>query len=286
MARSSLLDLLPDFSEHRPAQRQPTPPGFEPLVHAAFSKEEFTALGMPIGFTGVAPDPEPVLDADPFADLSGAHTDPLGDLDDLAPAGDDLGLPDLDGELADSAAELDAPGPELDLSSELALEPGAGLPGIDASDDIDIAAADAIAAQDAIEEAHREEIERLQEAHREAMNALLNEAIPNAKREIAEALAADLAPLLAGRIRADFVETTLQALSRKVAEVLEDASAVSFDLRGPEHLISAFLETWTGDAAQIRPIPDDGVDLLARIDRNVIATRLSDFDRLIEEATA
>lgn len=276
MARSSLLELLPDYSEHRPARLRQGPAGFEPLVHAALSKEGFSALDMPVGFTGLAPEAEP----DPLAAFDDDGAGELGTLDGLEVA-DDSDFPDLTGDLADLSREVDAS--EAEIAPPPAPQPEqAASPELD---DFDTAAADAIAAQDALETAHREEIERIQAAHREALESLLKEAIPRAKQEIADALAADLAALLTGRLRAGFVMTAIDALSRKVSEVLDDASAVSFDLRGPEYLISAFLETWKGDAAQIRTIPDDSVELVARIDRAVIATRLSEFDHMIEEAT-
>ena len=285
MARSGLLDLLPDFSEHTPTQLRQDPPGFEPLVHAALSKEDFAVLDMPVGFTGMAADAEPDSGPDPFADIDGGETDGFADIVGLA-AEDDAGFPDLNGDLADLSADMIAADPEPGPPPVPLLEDEADLAIPEAPEDLDTGAADAIAAQDALEAAHREEMEGLQETHREELDSLLKQAIPKAKQEIADALAADIAALLTSRLRAGCVETTIEAMTRKVTEVLDDASAVSFDLRGPEHLISAFLDTWSGDKAQIRAIPGEGVDLVARIDRTVIATRLSEFDRLIEEATA
>lgn len=284
MARSNLLDLLPDFSEHRPTQPPQVPPGFEPLVHAALSKEEFSALDMPVGFTGISPESEPEIEVDPFADLAGDETGDFGALDDLSPLADP-DLPGLDADLPGLSMDIDTEAAAPDLLPEALPELDLELPAMNAKEDVGLAAAETLPGHDALEAAHREEIERLQEAHREALDSLLNEAIPNAKREIADAIAEDLAPLLTGRIRASMVESTLQALTRKITEVMDDASAITFDLRGPEYLISAFQDAWSGDAAQIRPIPDDGVDLVARIDRTVIATRLSEFDRLIGEAS-
>jgi hypothetical protein len=286
VARSGLLNLLPDFSEGQTAPRQ-HPSGFEPLVHAALSKEEFSTLGMPVGFMGAGPGAEPESEIDPFAELAGTET---GDLDDLGGFADltapDTDRPDLEGELADILGGLESPEMASDSLEPLSAETDMAGPSLAGLDDVDIAAADAIAAHEALEAAHREEIERLQEAHREALNSLLTEAIPKVKQEVADALATDLAPLMAGRLRAGLVDTTLEALRQKMAELLDDASALSFDLRGPEYLISAFLDAWSGDASQVRAIADDGVDLVARIDRTVIATRLSELDRFIEEAVA
>jgi len=75
-------------------------------------------------------------------------------------------------------------------------------------------------------------------------------------------------------------------LQQKIIELLDDSSALTFELRGPEYLVSAFLDSWSGDASQVKAVAGDGVDLVARVDRTVVATRLSELDRLIEEAAA
>lgn len=283
MASSSLLNLLPDFSEGQSAPRR-HPSGFEPLVGAALSKEEFSTLGMSVGFIGLG-DATPTEDSpDPFAEAGEAEA---GDLDDLADlTSDDSGLPGLQDELADVLGELEAPKPDLDFPGSPVGELEEPIPSEPGLDDIDIAAADAIAAQGALETAHKEEIERLQQEHREAMDALLDTALPRMKQEVAEAIASDLAPLMAGRIRAGMFDQTIAAMQQKIIELLDDSSVLTFELRGPEHLVSAFLDTWSGDASQVRAVAGDGVDLVARIDRTVIATRLSELDRLIEEAAA
>lgn len=287
MARSSLLNLLPDFSEGQSAPRR-RPSDFEPLVGAALSKEEFSTLGMPVGFMGLGEDTPSDEFADPFAEVAEAEgLDDLGDLGDLADlTSGDPAIPDLQDELADVLGELEAPEPELDAIGPPLGEtedPALSAPGLG---DIDMAAADAIAAQEALETAHREEIERLQQEHREAMGALLEMALPKVKQEVAEAIASDLAPLMAGRIRAGLVEKTIAALQEKIVELLDDSSVLTFELSGPEYLVSAFLDSWSGDASQVKAIAGDGVDLVARIDRTVVATRLSELDRLIEEAAA
>ena len=74
MASSSLLNLLPDFSEGQSAPRR-HPSGFEPLVGAALSKEEFSTLGMSVGFIGLG-DATPTEDSpDPFAEAGEAEAD-------------------------------------------------------------------------------------------------------------------------------------------------------------------------------------------------------------------
>jgi hypothetical protein len=283
VARSGLLNLLPDFSEGQTAPRQ-HPSGFEPLVHAALSKEEFSTLGMPVGFMGGGNPRAKSTPSRSWPEPKPAISTISADLPTLTAP--DTDRPDLEGELADILGGLESPEMASDSLEPLSAETDMASPSLAGLDDVDIAAADAIAAHEALEAAHREEIERLQEAHREALNSLLTEAIPKVKQEVADALATDLAPLMAGRLRAGLVDTTLEALRQKMAELLDDASALSFDLRGPEYLISAFLDAWSGDASQVRAIADDGVDLVARIDRTVIATRLSELDRLIEEAVA
>lgn len=282
MARSDLMSLLPDFTETRPEQpRRHAAPGFEPLVHAALDREEFTSLDMPMGFFAPMESDEPGIGDDPFADLAMPELgqDPaLGELPDLVDSGGDE-----EGDLGDELANLLGDIGDSLRSPEFARPAPLPVTGLE---DVDLSAADAIAAQEALEAAHREEIDRLNGEHREAMRTVMDEALPKAKQEILDALSAELGPLMAGRLREGFVRTSLDALAGQLAELLDDGSALSFDLHGPEYLISAFVEDWSGDANQIRAVPSDGVDLIARIDRTVIATRLSEFDRLMQEAVA
>ena len=286
MASSSLLNLLPDFSESEPAPRR-HPSGFEPLVGAALSREEFSTVGMQVGFMGLGEDTPSEDFTDPFAETAEAEAGDLDDLGDLADlTTDDSGLPGLQDELADVLGELGSPEPDFDFPGSPLGDTEEPMPAEPGLDEIDIAAADAIAAQEALETAHREEIERLQQEHREAMGALIDTSLPKMKQEVAEAIASDLAPLMAGRIRAGLVDQTIAALQNKIVELLDDSSVLTFELRGPEHLVSAFLDTWSGDASQVKAVAGDGVDLVARIDRTVVATRLSELDRLIEEAAA
>lgn len=277
MARSSLMSLLPDFAEEKPAPPVYSAPGFEPLVHAASSKEEFSSLDMPIGFMGLEPATDTETEIDPFAATPLADDGEIGDFEDLDIGSlEDLDLPGLDDIPAAGAAGPSVP--------DLPQHPAGDLPAETGLDDIDQAAADGLAAQSALEEAHREEIERLQMAHREALDLLLKESLPKAKQEIVETLASELAPLLAGRVREGLVEQSVAALSDMVSRLLDDTAAVTFDLHGPEHLVLAFQNAWEGDAAQINPMPDESIDLVARIDKTVIATRLAEADRLIAEA--
>jgi hypothetical protein len=268
------MSLLPDFAEEKPAPPVYSAPGFEPLVHAASSKEEFSSLDMPIGFMGLEPATDTETEIDPFAAAPLADDGEIGDLD--IGSLEDLDLPGLDDIPAAGAAGPSVP--------DLPQHPAGDLPAETGLDDIDQAAADGVAAQAALEEAHREEIERLQFAHREALDLLLKESLPKAKQEIVETLASELAPLLAGRLREGLVEQSVAALSDMVARLLDDTAALTFDLHGPEHLVLAFQNAWEGDAAQINPMPDESVDLVARIDKTVIATRLAEADRLIAEA--
>lgn len=268
MSRSALLHLLPDFSEAQPRPAPSREPGFEPLVHEALSRDEFTTLDMPAGFTGLDPDPfaEP---EDPFADI-GSDTDTS-----------ELDLPDLEADVDDLP---DPFGGEPGLDS--LYEPEAALPPADRPEpdqgfgETD----DGVPAHEMLEEAHRAEIERIEAAHREALDHLVTTAIPKIKEDVVAAIAADLAPLLAGRIRADIVSHTLDSLAAEVAALLEDTDAVGFELRGPENLLSAFMDKWSGDASQVRLVPGNEIDLVVRVERSVLATRLSEVDRLLQEA--
>jgi hypothetical protein len=268
LSRSALLHLLPDFSEAQPRPAPSREPGFEPLVHEALSRDEFTTLDMPAGFTGLNADPfaEP---ADPFADIGSAMDAGELDLSGLEADVDDLPDP-FGGEPGlDSLYESETALPPADL---LDLDQGSG------------GAEDGAAVREMLEEAHRAEIERIEAAHREALDHLVTTAIPKIKEDVVAAIAADLAPLVSGRIRADIVTDTLDSLVAEVTALLEDTDAVGFELRGPEGLLSAFMDKWSGDASQVRLVPGSEIDLVARVGRSVLATRLFEIDRLLQEA--
>lgn len=284
MSRSALLDLLPDFSNGGRRQPPPRATGFEPLVQDAGSREEFSALGMPSGFPGLSAEPELGALADPFAEDPGLMPEidmgeqpPSLDLSDLAPAESDPagGLSTeepidlMDEPSADDADDVapDFPDQESILLDEEAEETAA-----------------AVAAHELLEAAHRAELNDVETAHRKEMEELVSSRIPKLRDEVVEAVAAELAPLLATCLRAEQVARTLDVLVAEVASALRASDALGFELRGPQELLAAFEEKWTDDGAPVTLIPGDGVDLVARIDKTVISTRLSEVDRLIQEA--
>jgi len=44
------------------------------------------------------------------------------------------------------------------------------------------------------------------------------------------------------------------------------------------------MDKWSGDASQVRLVPGNEIDLVVRVERSVLATRLSEVDRLLQEA--
>ena len=281
MSRSALLDLLPDLSQGRPHQHPAREPGFEPLVLEANSHEEFSSLGMPAGFTAASADHAPEID--PFAD-------PLSGFEDVSEQ-QPLDLPDIDIDAADLPGGLSAEEP-IDILGEAAMDLGEtdALPPADITPPAggeEPAGGDVgIAAHELLEASHRADIAELEAAHRDEIDRLVSTAIPKIREDVTAAIAAELVPLLVNRIRADVVDKTLQALASEVTGLLEDNDAVRFELHGPQALLSGFMEKWNGDAASVKLVAGNSPDLVAHVDRTVIATRLSEVDRLFEEAMA
>jgi hypothetical protein len=284
LSRSALLDLLPDFSSGGRRQAPPRAPGFEPLVQDAGSREEFSALGMPSGFPGLSAEPETDAVIDPFSEEPGlmpeidmGEESPPLDLSDLAPAE------------SDPAAGLNTEEP-IDLMEEVPVEePGDTAPDFPDQEEIGLdeeseETATGIAAHELLEAAHRAELNDIETAHRREIEELVSSRIPKLRDEVVETLAGELAPLLATCLREEQVARTLDVLVGEVTAALRDSGAVSFELRGPQNLLTAFEEKWPEESAPVKLVPADGVDLVARIDKTVISTRLSELDRLLQEA--
>jgi len=284
LSRSALLDLLPDFSSGGRRQPPPRAPGFEPLVQDAGSREGFTSLGMSAGFSGLSVEPDFGGAADPFGDQPALM--PEIDMGAEPPS---LDLSDLAPEEADPTGGLGTEAP-IDLIDEpFTDEAGETFPDLAAQEDMVLdeeseETATGIAAHELLEAAHRAELNDVETAHRKEIEDLVSTRIPNLRNEVAEAIAAELAPLLASCLREEQVAKTLDALVAEVAAVLEDTEAVAFELRGPQHLLSAFEEKWSDGSAPVKLVPADSMDLVARIDKTVISTRLSEIDQLIQEA--
>jgi len=285
LSRSALLDLLPDFSSGGRRQAPPRPPGFEPLVEDAGMREGFSTLGMSSGFPGLAGEPDFAAGADPFAETPGLMPEidigdepPSLDLSDLAPAESEPGA----GLGTEAPIDLmEEPFPE-DAAAGPVPELGAGQDL--APDDDPDETATGITAHELLEAAHRAEINDIETAHRKEMEELVSVRIPGLRDEVAEVIAAELAPLLATCLRDEQVTKTLDALVAEVKSALADTDAVGFELRGPQALLEAFEEKWPEGGAPVKLVAADSVDLVARIDKTVISTRLAEVDRLIQEA--
>jgi len=291
LSRSALLDLLPDFSSGGRRQAPPRAPGFEPLVHDAGTREEFSTLGMPAGFSGISGGSELGGTIDPFAEELGLMPEidigeepPSLDLSDLAPD-----EPGLDGGLS-TEEPVDLMEEPVDLMGEPSIGETEDIPSdlpVQENVELDEEAdenANGIAAHELLEAAHRAELNDVETAHRVEMEELISSRIPKLRDEVAEVIAAELAPLLATCLREEQVSKTIDALVAEVTSALHDSDAVGFELRGPQELLSTFEEKWPDGDAPVKLVPSDGVDLVARIDKTVISTRLSEVDRLIQEA--
>lgn len=286
MTRSALLDLLPDFSSGGRKTAAPRAPGFEPLVHAAGAREEFSMLGMSAGFAGVSNGSGNVGEQDPIdvmsdltLDLDAGDETPSLDIANLSPDGDIPGA----GLTTEAPAELSHGSPEsVFRAEETDIEPVSS--GNLTSDDESDAAAAGIATHELLEAAHRAEIRDIEDAHRQKIAELVSEKLPKIRNEVVEILTGELASLVAAALHKQQVANSLDALVAEIRGVLEGDDVFGFELHGPSDLIAAFKENWPDDDASVRYVVTDGIDLVARIDKTVIATRLSEVDRLIQEA--
>ena len=278
MSRSALLDLLPDFSQGGRRSAPPRAQGFEPLVDEAQSREGFSTLGISSGFTGFPPEPE-------FGapDVFGGEPEMLSDIDFGAesPALDLAGMGIDEGDFAGAGLSTEA---SVDMMEEPADEDDFdGGDGFGSQMEYEQDAT-GITAHELLEAAHRAEINDIEVAHRSQMEELVSATIPKLRADIVDTIADQLAPLLSGVLREAHLAKTLDALSARITRLLEDSEAVGFELRGPEVLLSAFSERWPEGSVSPKLVPADGVDLVARIDKSVVATRLAEVDRLIQEA--
>ncbi|WP_421855197.1 hypothetical protein [Oricola sp.] len=285
MSRAKLFDVLPDLMTGPPPRREARASGFEPLVAEAAGRPDFVPIDMSAPFTGATePDPLQVLagDADLGGvidldiDLDGPALEPLGQ-----PADDPLSpfagpMPGERDPVVPAAAPILPDLPDVPDRSGLT-----GLP--EAAHAIP---ADGPPADAAAEAAHNDEIARLETVYQMALHDIVDTAIPKAREDITAAIAGELAPLVATRIRGSLADHMVSALVAEVSELLVDSDAVSFELKGPERLLLSFREQWADDNPPVRLVAADTVDIVAKVGRTVLATRLADVDRLLDGVAA
>lgn len=291
MSRSGLFHLLPDLDREAPRPARRGRQTFEPLVVRAGMVDRFEDLDMAFGTEAANGS---LKSDDPFASLGESFEESndlsaFGDLADLS-GNADLDFPDpaefaASSEFADVLAETE--GVDLAaLDDPFADAATPAFPGLAEKSGPSVAdeLAAATAREAAAQSAHREEIDRLEKDHRAAIARLASEAIPAMREQVASELAAQIAPLLARRLRSDLVATTVAALTEEVKAILAESGAVVVEVRGSETLVSTFREQWDVDGVSVRTVVADGPDLVVRIDKAVMATRLGEFDRIIAEA--
>ena len=287
MSRAKLLNILPDLAAGPPPRLQPRAPGFEPLVAEAVSRPDFAPIEMPTVFTGAAEaETPPGLAGEPgLSEFSGFAPD----LDALAPQPAEPAVEEpviIDNDFDINRPEAAAPalaGPDLPDLPDLP-----GLP--DAPPDPPLAREPAAApdpggthaqALEAMEASHKEELARMETVYQMAFNDLVENAIPKAREEIVDAIADQLVPLLAGHMKASLADRMVSALVAEVSELLADSDAVAFELKGPEALLRAFQDQWPDREMPVRLVASDGIDLVAKVGKAVLATRLGEVDRLV-----
>lgn len=291
MSRSSLFEFLPDLSGDAPPRRRARGEGFEPLVAEASGRPEFSAIDVNACFTEPEPLPpeEPggvILDTeDLLAELG--ELGELGDLDGHSDEHDDhSGLSSVDQGLHHHLhhAPADEEPPAAPFFNEDGDPGGAALA---SPSDTNAPLADAAAvAPDALAVSHSAELEEQERSHNSTVNKLVSSSIPKLREEIIQSISEELAALVSGHIRVAIAERMLAAITDEIRRLLSDGDAVSFELRGPEALIATFREQWSEDDVEIRTVLAESVDLVARVDQAVVATRLSEVDRLLQECAA
>lgn len=289
MSRSALMHALPDLGERQPAPVKSRSSVFEPLVVRASRVDEFEPLS-PAG-EPVASDDWPDLGGDLLQDEASEFGSEL-EADPFAATPEPGGFDDF-------AAEIDAipsaAGPldfaEAEQAEEPALEPlaedpfAASLPSFGEETEAPGPVGEPAAAPDE-SAALKEEIEQLESAHQAAMAELVSGAIPRLKEEIVSELAGQIAPILARHLRAGAVSKAVAALTTELHGILADCEATKFELHGPQELLAAFEAVWDDPDTTFKKVSAQQPDLVARIDKTVVATRLGEFDRLIGEVLA
>ncbi|TCD16209.1 hypothetical protein E0D97_01895 [Oricola cellulosilytica] len=144
----------------------------------------------------------------------------------------------------------------------------------------------AAAARDGVTSSHAAVVEEMENSHNSAVSRLVSSSIPKLREEIVQSISDELAALIAGHIRAAIAERMLTAITKEIRGLLSDGAAISFELRGPEALIATFREQWSEEGVEIRTVLAESVDLVARVDQAVLATRLAEVDRLLQECAA
>jgi uncharacterized protein with gpF-like domain len=183
---------------------------------------------------------------------------------------------------------------DIDLSAEpgvFADEPDTGM-GVDllqASDTDEYPTANDLEAgaqttpPDTTQDDVREEIDRIEAVYQAALQDMIETALPRAREQIVDAVLDQLAPFLTRHVRDSMADRMISAMMAEISEALESQDAVSFELTGPESLLQRFREQWPDENRPAKLAVSDDIDLVARIGKSVLMTRLAEIDRTLQE---
>lgn len=127
-------------------------------------------------------------------------------------------------------------------------------------------------------------------ALRAEMEAITAKSIPQAvaarSGDIAEAIAGDVADVLAPLLEQAVRARVLEQLVSEIRSVLELDNSGHIKVSGPEGLVTALCDILGGDAERISVNHVEQFDIEVEVDRTRLATRLSEWSNTLKESLA
>jgi hypothetical protein len=142
------------------------------------------------------------------------------------------------------------------------------------------------AEREAVAKRHAAEIAAL----RAEMETVAAQSIPKAiaarSADIADAIASDVAEILAPVMDQTIRARVLERLAGEIRGVLDLDNAGKVSVTGPEGLVTALCDILGADADRIVVSHSGQFDIEVEVDRTRLATRLSDWTKAVEESLA
>ncbi|MBO6901289.1 MAG: hypothetical protein JJ864_08070 [Rhizobiaceae bacterium] len=139
---------------------------------------------------------------------------------------------------------------------------------------------------EALQEAHRHEIERLETEIGEKSGDLIVARFEQMEQRLVELTSSAVARILGAALTEDIQEKALQTLSAEIANAVRDRESVRVRVHGPLSLFESLQARLGGNADRVEYTETGDIDLTVAIDDALFETRLSDWSAALAEIMA
>lgn len=124
-------------------------------------------------------------------------------------------------------------------------------------------------------------IDQLRQAHTAELARIAVDAVPAMAEAVGAAVKAALGPIIAHRLMAAVQDEAVNRFSKELVEMIRNGNGVHARISGTQALLDRIRADWPPDLAAPDLVVDDGVELVAIIDEQVLSTRLGEIGAIL-----